>query len=96
MVVEDTVPKQTSEQWGDLTQLIDKFQTIFSQNNNKRTTGGRLSNSEPQSSDEEDTKVGTPSPRFHIAATGGLLVSTDLTCVDPSILGMANQWHACH
>ncbi|GFT11682.1 retrovirus-related Pol polyprotein from transposon opus [Trichonephila clavipes] len=32
MVVEDTVPKQTSEQWGDLTQLIDKFQTIFSQN----------------------------------------------------------------
>ncbi|GFT98641.1 retrovirus-related Pol polyprotein from transposon 17.6 [Trichonephila clavipes] len=31
MVVEDTVPKQTSEQWGDLTQL-DKFQTIFSQN----------------------------------------------------------------
>ncbi|GFT88044.1 transposon Tf2-6 polyprotein [Trichonephila clavipes] len=32
MVVEDTVPKQTSEQWGDLTQLLDKFQTIFSQN----------------------------------------------------------------
>ncbi|GFX00489.1 retrovirus-related Pol polyprotein from transposon opus [Trichonephila clavipes] len=32
MVVEDTVPKQTSEQWGDLTQLFDKFQTIFSQN----------------------------------------------------------------
>ncbi|GFX90352.1 hypothetical protein TNCV_3849271 [Trichonephila clavipes] len=32
MVVEDTVPKQTSEQWEDLTQLLDKFQTIFSQN----------------------------------------------------------------
>ncbi|GFX49644.1 transposon Tf2-11 polyprotein [Trichonephila clavipes] len=32
MVVEDTVPRQTSEQWGDLTQLLDKFQTIFSQN----------------------------------------------------------------
>ncbi|GFU55385.1 hypothetical protein TNCV_1079051 [Trichonephila clavipes] len=32
MVVEDTVPKQTSEQWGDSTQLLDKFQTIFSQN----------------------------------------------------------------
>ncbi|GFV36422.1 retrovirus-related Pol polyprotein from transposon 17.6 [Trichonephila clavipes] len=32
MVDEDTVPKQTSEQWGDLTQLLDKFQTIFSQN----------------------------------------------------------------
>ncbi|GFW57004.1 retrovirus-related Pol polyprotein from transposon opus [Trichonephila clavipes] len=31
-VVEDTVPKQTSEQWEDLTQLLDKFQTIFSQN----------------------------------------------------------------
>ncbi|GFX49282.1 retrotransposable element Tf2 protein type 3 [Trichonephila clavipes] len=31
MVVEDTVPRQTSEQWGDLTQLLDKFQTIFSQ-----------------------------------------------------------------
>ncbi|GFU94651.1 integrase catalytic domain-containing protein [Trichonephila clavipes] len=31
MVVEDTIPRQTSEQWGDLTQL-DKFQTIFSQN----------------------------------------------------------------
>ncbi|GFU32049.1 retrovirus-related Pol polyprotein from transposon opus [Trichonephila clavipes] len=33
MVVEDTVPKQTSEPWEDLTQLLDKFQTIFSQNN---------------------------------------------------------------
>ncbi|GFU65964.1 hypothetical protein TNCV_3240101 [Trichonephila clavipes] len=32
MVVEDTVPKQTSAQWEDLTQLLDKFQTIFSQN----------------------------------------------------------------
>ncbi|GFT25541.1 hypothetical protein TNCV_3174131 [Trichonephila clavipes] len=32
MVVEDTIPRQTSEQWGDLTQLLDKFQTIFSQN----------------------------------------------------------------
>ncbi|GFR30012.1 putative fatty acyl-CoA reductase CG8306 [Trichonephila clavata] len=32
MVVEDTVPKQTSEQWEDLTQLLDKFQNIFSQN----------------------------------------------------------------
>ncbi|GFU87631.1 integrase catalytic domain-containing protein [Trichonephila clavipes] len=32
MVVEDTVPKQTSEQWEDLTQLLDKFQIIFSQN----------------------------------------------------------------
>ncbi|GFV25635.1 transposon Tf2-8 polyprotein [Trichonephila clavipes] len=32
MVVEDTVPKQTSEPWEDLTQLLDKFQTIFSQN----------------------------------------------------------------
>ncbi|GFV27947.1 hypothetical protein TNCV_132641 [Trichonephila clavipes] len=32
MVVEDTVPKQTSEQWEDLTQLLDKFQSIFSQN----------------------------------------------------------------
>ncbi|GFW84696.1 transposon Ty3-G Gag-Pol polyprotein [Trichonephila clavipes] len=32
LVVEDTVPKQTSEQWEDLTQLLDKFQTIFSQN----------------------------------------------------------------
>ncbi|GFV36577.1 transposon Ty3-G Gag-Pol polyprotein [Trichonephila clavipes] len=32
MVVEDTVPKQTIEQWEDLTQLLDKFQTIFSQN----------------------------------------------------------------
>ncbi|GFW13751.1 retrovirus-related Pol polyprotein from transposon 17.6 [Trichonephila clavipes] len=32
MVVEDTVPRQTSEQWGDLTQLLDKFQTTFSQN----------------------------------------------------------------
>ncbi|GFV25107.1 hypothetical protein TNCV_1007011 [Trichonephila clavipes] len=30
MVVEDTVPKQTSEQWEDLTQLLDKFQSIFS------------------------------------------------------------------
>ncbi|GFY22454.1 hypothetical protein TNCV_2177151 [Trichonephila clavipes] len=29
MVVEDTVPKQTSEQWEDLTQLLDKFQSIF-------------------------------------------------------------------
>ncbi|GFX34625.1 transposon Tf2-6 polyprotein [Trichonephila clavipes] len=36
MVVEDTVPKQTSEQWGDLTQLLDKFQTIFSQNKNSQ------------------------------------------------------------
>ncbi|GFX99352.1 hypothetical protein TNCV_1550161 [Trichonephila clavipes] len=25
MVVEDTVPKQTSEPWEDLTQLLDKF-----------------------------------------------------------------------
>ncbi|GFY22663.1 hypothetical protein TNCV_2179241 [Trichonephila clavipes] len=32
MVVEDTLPKQTIEQWEDLTQLIEKFQTIFSQN----------------------------------------------------------------
>ncbi|GFY09425.1 retrotransposable element Tf2 protein type 1 [Trichonephila clavipes] len=32
MVVEDTVPKQTSEQWEDLTQLLEKFQTIFPQN----------------------------------------------------------------
>ncbi|GFT85318.1 retrotransposable element Tf2 protein type 1 [Trichonephila clavipes] len=31
-MVEDTVPKQTSEQWEDLTQLLDKFQGIFSQN----------------------------------------------------------------
>ncbi|GFQ85368.1 hypothetical protein TNCT_452221 [Trichonephila clavata] len=30
MVVEDIVPKQTSEQWEDLTQLLDKFQNIFS------------------------------------------------------------------
>ncbi|GFW00864.1 retrotransposable element Tf2 protein type 1 [Trichonephila clavipes] len=32
LVAEDTVPKQTSEPWEDLTQLLDKFQTIFSQN----------------------------------------------------------------
>ncbi|GFU73275.1 retrotransposable element Tf2 protein type 1 [Trichonephila clavipes] len=32
MVVKDTIPKQTREQWGYLTQLLDKFQTIFSQN----------------------------------------------------------------
>ncbi|GFW84784.1 hypothetical protein TNCV_680721 [Trichonephila clavipes] len=32
IVVEDTVPKQTSEQWEDLTQLLDKFQLIFSKN----------------------------------------------------------------
>ncbi|GFW59018.1 hypothetical protein TNCV_2831241 [Trichonephila clavipes] len=32
MVVEDTFPKQTTEQWEDLTQLLDKFQGIFSQN----------------------------------------------------------------
>ncbi|GFW05367.1 hypothetical protein TNCV_3358861 [Trichonephila clavipes] len=32
MVVEDIVPKLTSEQWEDLTQLLDKFQGIFSQN----------------------------------------------------------------
>ncbi|GFW55396.1 hypothetical protein TNCV_117801 [Trichonephila clavipes] len=36
MVVEDTIPRQTSEQWGDLTQLLDKFQTIFSQNKNSQ------------------------------------------------------------
>ncbi|GFX69631.1 retrovirus-related Pol polyprotein from transposon 17.6 [Trichonephila clavipes] len=32
MVVEDTVRKQTSEQWEDLTQLLDKLQGMFSQN----------------------------------------------------------------
>ncbi|GFV86801.1 hypothetical protein TNCV_3965311 [Trichonephila clavipes] len=32
MVVEDTVPKQTSEQWEDVTQFLDKFQSIVSQN----------------------------------------------------------------
>ncbi|GFT63092.1 hypothetical protein TNCV_2835761 [Trichonephila clavipes] len=38
MVVEDTVPKQASEQLEDLAQLLDKFQTIFSQN--KTSTAG--------------------------------------------------------
>ncbi|GFV36356.1 hypothetical protein TNCV_2234031 [Trichonephila clavipes] len=32
MVVEDTEPKQTIEKWEDITQLLEKFQTIFSQN----------------------------------------------------------------
>ncbi|GFV45242.1 retrovirus-related Pol polyprotein from transposon gypsy [Trichonephila clavipes] len=36
MVVEDTVPKQINEQWEDLAQLLDKFQTIFSQNKNSQ------------------------------------------------------------
>ncbi|GFW89260.1 transposon Ty3-G Gag-Pol polyprotein [Trichonephila clavipes] len=31
-VVKDTVPKQTREQWEDLTQFFDEFQSIFSQN----------------------------------------------------------------
>ncbi|GFX90325.1 retrotransposable element Tf2 protein type 1 [Trichonephila clavipes] len=41
MVVEDTVPKQTSEQWEDLTQLLDKFQTIFSQKTNRPQCNGK-------------------------------------------------------
>ncbi|GFY51106.1 hypothetical protein TNIN_52051 [Trichonephila inaurata madagascariensis] len=32
MVVEDTIPKQTREQWEYLMQLIDRFQGIFSHN----------------------------------------------------------------
>ncbi|GFW86703.1 retrotransposable element Tf2 protein type 1 [Trichonephila clavipes] len=41
MVVEDTVPKQTIEPWEDLTQLLDKFQTIFSQNKQLLTSANR-------------------------------------------------------
>ncbi|GFT41322.1 transposable element Tc1 transposase [Trichonephila clavipes] len=57
-VVEDTVPKQTSEQWEDLTQLLDKFQTIFSQNNTRGRIIGKL---------EEGSSVTSVAAEFGIA-----------------------------
>ncbi|GFX86057.1 retrotransposable element Tf2 protein type 1 [Trichonephila clavipes] len=57
MVVEDTVPKQTSDQWEDLTQFLDKFQSIFSQNKNSQQEYKEI-----QTQIEELLKVGFNRP----------------------------------
>ncbi|GFY18712.1 uncharacterized protein TNCV_2399341 [Trichonephila clavipes] len=47
-----------------------------------RAFGEGSRNFEPRSSDEDDTRAGTPSPNYHTTPTGGRL-SSDLTCIAP-------------
>ncbi|GFW83775.1 hypothetical protein TNCV_668881 [Trichonephila clavipes] len=50
-------------------------ETQRSVKHNTRTFGDRPRNSEPCSSDEDDTLVGTPSPTYHTTPMGGRLGS---------------------
>ncbi|GFW82354.1 hypothetical protein TNCV_3818351 [Trichonephila clavipes] len=60
--------------------LIDRLNINVALFSYTRAFGDRPRNFEPWSSDEDDTRAGTPSPNYH---TNGrrFQLSTDLTCI---------------